>query len=160
MKRLILLLFLLQVSIVCGQENSQSGRRIMLPSPSLMKCDSAQLWLDEKPEAEAVYPVWVHMDHFDEKGCPHGMMAIYDQTVSIDEIKASLDVRYGRWFMTGLERPTIKLWRVEPEKFAINLSTIEKSPKRKCMREMGGEKGMKLVIYLAFIPRAPSHAKP
>jgi hypothetical protein len=69
-------------------------------------------------------------------------VAIYDKTVSVDEIRASLDRRYGRWALDGNRTSAVKLWRVESEKFAIQLATVGDK-----MEEM---EGMKQIIYLSF----------
>ncbi len=145
MKALTTLLFLVASSMFCGQKGDTSTQ-IMLPSPGLIRCDAAQLWQYEKAGAGAVYPAQVAMDHFDKSGCPQGMIALYDKTVSVEDIKAGLDRHYGKWAINSTHRG--KLWRVESEKVAIQLATIDDS-----LKETGtmGEKGMKQVIYLSFI---------
>ena len=119
----------------------------MLPSPNLMRCAATQLWQDEKVGAGTVYPVQVTMDHFDKSGCPQGMVAMYDKTVSVEDIKAALDRRYGKGAIWDNSSHRVKLWRVESDKFAIQLATIDDSLKETGTR---GEKGMKSVIYLSF----------
>jgi hypothetical protein len=145
MKPLAVLLFLVAGSMMCGQDKAEDGRQIMLPSPSLLSCGSVQLWESEKAGGAAVYPVWVHLDNFDDNGCPRGMMAVYDKTVSLNNVRAALDRRYDKWAVVRSD--TGKVYRVEPEKVAIQLSKIEADSKT--MRAMG-EKGMTLVIYLSF----------
>ena len=130
--------------MVCGQVERAKSGRIALPNPGLMTCESALLWQDEKGAAVA-YPLQISMDHFDKDGCPQGVMAIYDKTISFDEVKEALDRRYAKWASLGNDR--IKLYRVESEKFAIQVTTIDDSLKETGTVE---EKGMTRVIYLTF----------
>jgi hypothetical protein len=133
-------LILITVLVFCEPKNSE--KRIVLPNSNLMRCATTHLWQDEKPGANSIYPVQVGIDHFDNQGCPQGIVALYEKTVSLNDIKAALDQRYGKW--GGTDNGRIMLWRVEPEKFAIQLTTIDDS-----LRE-AREPGMKQVIYLAF----------
>jgi hypothetical protein len=64
------------------------------------------------------------------------LTAHYDQTASLEALKSAIDERYGKWAQSGNADLPVKLWRVEPEKFAIQLSA-------------SGD-GAKSVIYLAF----------
>jgi hypothetical protein len=144
MKAITAMLFL---SMVCGQNKGETGGQIVLPSPNLMRCATTQMWQDERRGAGTVYPVQVAMDHFDKAGCPQGVVAMYDKTVSVDDLRTALDRRYGKWARADNNTLSVKLWRVEPEKFAIQLATIDDSLKETGTR---GEKGMKSVIYLSF----------
>jgi hypothetical protein len=145
--RLIVALFFLVGSALCGQDKGDTDRQVVVPNSNLMRCSMAQLWSEDKVQTGRVYPVQPILDRFDKNGCPQGVVALYDKTVSVDEIKASLDQRYGRWAMSHYETSAVKLWRVEPEKFSIQLATIGDSPKN---MTAVGEKGMKQVIYLSF----------
>ena len=147
MKAITALLFLITISMFCGQGNGKTGSPIALPSPNLMRCTVAPLWQDEKLGAGTVYPVHLTMDHFDKAGCPQGIVAMYDKTVSFDDVRATLDRHYGKWARAENGTPSLKIWRVESEKFAIQLATIDDS-----LKETGtvGENGMKQLIYLSF----------
>jgi hypothetical protein len=129
---------------------SDAGTHIVLPDPDLMKCSAVQFWQGDKVKNSAVYPAQVSIDHFDKRGCPQGIVALYNKTVSEDDLRAALDQGYSKWAI-ATSAPPVRLWRVEPEKFAIQLTTIRDS-----IKEQGvpGEEGMKQVIYLAFRARA------
>ncbi len=142
MKLLIALLLVAAGSIVLGQ-NKAGPSKIVLPNPGIMKCDSAHLWQPEKAEANAVYPIQVSVDHFDKNGCPLGLLALYDKSVPFSSIQAELNRRYGKWSRSDGSR--IALYRVEPERFAIQLATIETE-----LGGAGGQKGMKQLIYISF----------
>lgn len=49
--------------------------------------------------------------------------------VPLDNIKAAIDERYGKWAVPEFLNSPLKLWRVEPEKFAIQLSVATKKVK-------------------------------
>jgi hypothetical protein len=142
MKASAALLITMTALVFCQPKRPGSGKQIMLPSSSLMSCAATHLWQDAKAGTDSIYPVQVVMDHFDHEGCPQGIVALYGKTVSEEEIKTALDRRYSKW-----ATPLAKLWRVEPEKFVIQLATINDSLKEEGVT---GEKGMKQVIYLAF----------
>lgn len=83
------------------------------------------------------------VDHFDKDGCPQGLLALYDKSTSEDEIRAAINQRYGKWVKVA--GTVADVWRVEDERFAIQLATI-KGKKNKCM----AEEEMRQVIYLSF----------
>jgi hypothetical protein len=141
----MLVVLLLAGSMFIGQPKSE--RQVILPSSGLMKCGATQLWVNETVPGESVYPVRLIVDHFDQNGCPQGIIALYDKTISENEIRASLDKLYGKWARPDSTALPVKLWRVEPERFAIQLTTVIDS-----LKETGslGAKGMKQVIYLSF----------
>lgn len=53
---------------------------------------------------------------------------MYDKSVSLQEVKAAIDQRYGKWALAENDNASVpvKLWRVEPEKFAIQLAAADK----------------------------------
>ena len=69
-------------------------------------------------------------------------MAFYDQPITKDEIKASTDERYGKWAMPQFTTGPLNIWRVEPEKFVIQLFT--------------NEEGKSQLIYLIFGAKHPT----
>ena len=113
----------------CGQVRRENGRQVILPNSKLIGCSSpgcSQLWLINPPDANAIYPKQVSIDLRDS--CPTGIVARYDKSVSIQEIKAAIDQRYGKWALAENDDTSVlvKLWRVEPEKFAIQLAVVDK----------------------------------
>lgn len=127
------------------QMSADNEANIMLPNPKLLNCATDHLWQSEQAAIKPIYPSQMHLDHFDQRGCPQGIVALYDKAVPFAQIKDALDQRYGKWSKSDAEK--IKLWRVEPEKFAIQLAAIDDSEKG---NEFEIEKGMKQVIYLSF----------
>jgi hypothetical protein len=146
--------------------------QIVLPNAKLLLCRSSscdQLWQDP-PHANGIYPRQVLIDIFGDRSCPRGIAAIYEKSVPVDDIKAALDQRYGRWAQKGNANLPVKLWRVEPEKFAIQLAVTDDRTQNSKSDEVGAqaigkvignlyehqqrsnvaEAGMKQVIYLAF----------
>jgi hypothetical protein len=125
----------------CQTSQPDSGKPVALPNPGLFHCAAMRLWQDEKPQPGEIYPERMFVDHFDKDGCPQGLLALYNKSTSLDEIRAAINQRYGQW-SKGLPQD---LWRVEPERFAIQLVTI-KGKKNKCM----ADEEMRQLIYLSF----------
>jgi hypothetical protein len=108
----------------------------------------------------------VIIDIFGDGGCPRGIVAVYDKSVSMDDLKTSIDERYGKWGRADNATLPVKLWRVEPQKFAIQLAVTNEgtegiTPDQALAQAVGqalghgdrtnmAEAGMKQVIYLAF----------
>jgi len=82
----------------------------------------AQLWESDASATNAIYPRQVLVDIFGDDPCPLGLQAIYEKSVSMNDLKASIDAQYGKWALPSNATSPVKLWRVEPEKFAIQLS--------------------------------------
>lgn len=153
-----------------GRAKHENGTRIVLPNPKLLGCRSSscfQLWQDNSAELDAIYPRQVTIDIFGDGSCPRGITALYEESVSTEDIKAALDQRFGKWAKADNATLPVKLWRVEPEKFAIQLAvtddrTGEVAPEQARAQALGqafgygersnvAEGGMKQVIYLAFV---------
>ena len=82
----------------------------------------------------AIYPHDVNVDV--DNGAALGILAHYDKSVSMSDIKASIDGHYGKsTHVIDNETSPVKVWRVEPEKIAIQLSEEDN--------------GMKELIYLS-----------
>jgi hypothetical protein len=108
----------------------------------------------------------VIVDIFGDDPCPLGLAAIYEKSVSLNDLRAAIDEQYGKWALATNSDSPVKLWRVEPEKFAIQLSvtkdrTREATAEEKYadaishivdqrMRSNVAEGGMGQVIYIAF----------
>jgi len=108
-----------------AQIKHEPGKHVVLPNPKLLRCVSshcAQLWRDKVPDANDIYPKQVVVDLFDNSPCPLGVMARYDKSVSMDDLKAAIDEHYGQWALANNDTAPVKLWRVKTEKFAIQLA--------------------------------------
>jgi hypothetical protein len=74
---------------------------------------------DPIADSHAVYPSKVLVDIND--GGIIGLIALYNPSTSIDVIKAAIDERYGKWAAPDFKTGPLNLWRIEPEKFVIQL---------------------------------------
>jgi hypothetical protein len=81
-----------------------------------------------------------------EQGCIYGMTALYDKSVSLDEIVSAIDDRYRRWTVSDLSRPFLHVWRVEDQKFSIQLTLASKEDQKRNATEVGTRQA----IYIAF----------
>ena len=136
MKRLIAVIFTIGLTF-SGTAKPESGRRVVLPNSKLIGCKAlacSQIWQDTPTDAESLYPHNMSIDI--ENGAVLGIVAHYDNSVSVGDIKASIDDHYGKsTYVIENETSPAKVWRVEPEKIAIQLSEEDN--------------GMKEVIYLS-----------
>ena len=129
------------------QSAKENKKIIVLPNPKLLACkleDCSQLWLGKNAAENAVFPKQLRIDS--NQRCVYGMTAFYGRDTSLDDLNSAIDERYGKWAVPGFEKPQHRLWRVEPEKFAIQLAVADKSDKK---RE-GIDPGTMILIFIAF----------
>jgi hypothetical protein len=171
MKRVIPAVIFIVFLTSCGRIKHENGRHIVLPNSKLLGCrssDCSQLWQDKPADVNAIYPRQVIVDLLSNKStpCPFGVTALYEKSVSMDDLKATIDERYGKWAQAGNTSQPVKLWRVEPRKFAIQLAVTDDrtkgvTPEQSLAQALGqslgygersdvAEAGMKQVIYIAF----------
>jgi len=119
--------------------------RIILPNPKLIRCSTSNCppVLSNGPEPRAVYPWQVSLDY--NNGSVIGLIALYDDPTSTNDVRAAVNERYGKFAFDSNGKTPVDLWRVEPEKLAIQLST--------------NEYGMVRLIYLTFDPKHPTSEK-
>jgi hypothetical protein len=147
MKELIVVALLMLAIAPANAANEGTTSRLVLPNPKLLRCKSAecfQLWPEKSLEANVIFPKQMRLDM--DQGCLYGMTALYDKSISVDELKTAIDESYRTWAYGDSANSTLKLWRVTPEKFAIQLNVVDKKDEK---REFA-EAGTKLVIYIAF----------
>ena len=121
--------------------------RIVLPNPRLLRCASSncfQVWSEKSIEENAVFPKQLIIDM--DQSCLYGMTALYDKILSVDDVKMAIDGQYKKWAQADVASPSVKLWRVESEKFSIQLSIAGKEDEKKNI----AEQGTKQAIYIAF----------
>lgn len=126
----------------CVSVAATTNIHVVLPNPKLMGCESvicSQLWLNNDGLPDAKYPEKLSIDFSDgsankngslfefRNGAPYGLMAVYDKSVTIDDVAASINEHYGKWVYGDTAGP-VKLWKVEPEKFVIQLSSHKSGP--------------------------------
>jgi hypothetical protein len=116
----------------------ESDGRVVLPNIKLTGCNSPRcslIWPDKSSPANPAYPKQLSVDL--DNGLIRAVKATYDKSVTMDEIKAAVDQRYGKWALaTSNTNSHMRLWRVEPEKFAISL--------------FDDDDGTKTLFYFAF----------
>lgn len=113
--------------------NGSTKNTVVLPNPGLLTCSGAgcsRLWLDDHAAAKSVYPKQLIMDISD--GSASGIMATYDKSTSIDDVRAAIVQRYGKWVLHGGDHALKDIWRVEPEKFAFALDKTNEGPRIFC----------------------------
>ena len=121
----------LLASLCAGAQAGNSTRKVVLPSPQLIHCHSAdcsQLWKQDSSDGGIVYPAQVLTDFVN--GEIVGLTAVYDKSVSTEELRAAINALYSKWTVPGLDLH----WRVDPEQLVISVAD--------------GCAGAKLVIYL------------
>jgi hypothetical protein len=96
---------------------------------------------DRATDSPAIYPWQITVDI--NEGTVIGITALYDRSTSSGAVEASIDNRYRKWALPLSSSTTVKLWRVEPERLAIQLAPTDN--------------GMTQVIYLAFDAKHPMH---
>ena len=128
----------------CVSVAATTNVHIVLPNPKLLGCASvtcSQLWLNNDAVPDAKYPKQLRIDFSDgstittpngslfefPNGVPYGLTAVYNKSVTIDDVEASINERYSKW-VYGKPTPNLKLWRIEPEKFVIQLSSHKSGP--------------------------------
>jgi hypothetical protein len=137
MNRIVVAMMVTMSLAACVTTKRDDGGRVVLPNYKLMGCRSPscyQVWPDNQAGPNALYPKQVSIDI--DNVPVQGVIALYDKSVSTDDIESSIDVRYGKWAFATNGTAPVKLWRVEPERFVIQLGVADN--------------GMKQVIYLIF----------
>jgi hypothetical protein len=146
MKRVIASVILILGLTQFHQAKEENGKRIVLPNPQLLRCKSSDcfdLW-SGTPPANAVFPKQVSLDF--NQGCIYGLTALYDKSIPLDDVRSAIDERYAKWVMPHFARPPMMIWRVEPEKFIVDLHVAGKLDQEVYFIEAG----TKEVIYIAF----------
>lgn len=146
MKRVIAATVLMLGLVHLQIADEKNASRFVLPNPELLRCRSSdcfRLW-SETPESNAVFPKQVIIDM--TQSCIYGVTAQYDKSIPVKDIRSAIDERYAKWTKPDFANSPLQLWRVEPEKFAIQLSVADKGDEKRNLAEAG----TKQVIYIAF----------
>lgn len=126
---------------LAASAQSPAARTIVLPSPQLVHCRSSEcsrLWQQGAARNAEVYPSQVLTDLVN--GEVVGLTAVYDKSVSADELRAAIDRIYGKRASLSYQGDQMSTWRIESEQIAISI--------------LDGDRGTKEVTYLKFGPRA------
>ena len=151
MKRLIAAVVLLLGLANFQTAQEENSKHVVLPSPKLLRCKSSdcfQLWVESPHEANIVFPKQTRIDMNGD--CLYALTAVCDKPVPLDQVKAAINARYGKWALAQFADSPMKLWRVESEKFAISLSVADKEDEKMNFADAGTKK----VIYIAFSGRS------
>jgi hypothetical protein len=137
MKTFIAVIFTIGLALGGAVPKHATAAHVVLPNSKLIGCkalDCSQIWQDFPAEVPAAYPHNVSIDV--ENGALLGIVAHYDKSISVEDIKASIDDHYGKsTYVIDNETSPVKVWRVEAEKIVIQLATEDN--------------GMKQVIYVS-----------
>lgn len=156
MKKAVVLIILMLSFANCQPAREESGKQFVLPNPKLLRCAPSEcnaLWLENASDPNAVFPKQLIIDM--DQNCLYGFTVKYDKSVPVADVRAAIDERYGKWAVAGFKNSALGLWRVEPEKFAIQLTEIDRKDEKRHVAEAG----TKEVIYLAFGGRAACNTR-
>lgn len=106
-------------------------RGVIIPDTGLMKCrlgECATMWSTVGTKLGAVGPWRVTIERLGEDPCPNGIIALYDESVSMEELEAAVSARYGPAYLKGAASGGT--WNDETNKAVINLASLadEASP--------------------------------
>lgn len=119
--------------------------KVILPDPKVIRCGPSNCpsVLPDGKDPRVVYPWQVSLDY--NNGSVIGLTALYDDPISLSDVRAAVNEHYGTFALKSNGKTLENLWRVEPEKLAISLST--------------NEYGMVQLIYLTFDAKHPTSEK-
>ena len=92
------------------------------------------MWRQDSDDGDSVYPAQVLTDLV--KGEVVGLTAVYDKSVSTEEIRAAVNRLYGKR-PPSFHSDSMSTWRIEEEQFAISI--------------FDGTDGAKELTYLKFV---------
>ena len=136
---LIVAVVFLSASLCATAQAGSNTRKIVLPNPQLIRCQEAgcsQLWTQDSDDGDPVYPAQVLTDLVLVKGEVVGLTAVYDKSVSTEEIRAAVNRLYGKR-PPSFHSDSMSTWRMEKEQFAISI--------------FDGTDGAKELTYLKFV---------
>jgi len=107
----------LLASLCTSAQAGGSTRKVVLPSPQLIHCraaDCSQLWKQDSSDGGIVYPAQVLTDFVN--GEIVGLTAVYDKSVTTEEIEAAVTALYGAPL-----KALPNIWRIESEQLVISI---------------------------------------
>jgi hypothetical protein len=111
-----------------GQIAGRADKRVILPSIKLVRCmtsDCFQLLQDDPPRPGDIYPEHIDVAFLD-RWCPFGLTARYNKAVSLEELKAALEKRYGKGTTENWPNGPAVTWEVESAHVLVVLDTADK----------------------------------
>ena len=142
--RLMVAAGFLLASLFVAAQTGGSTRKVVLPSPQLIHCHSAdcsQLWKQDSSDGGIVYPAQVLTDFVN--GEIVGLTAVYDKSVTTEEIRAAINALYSKWTVSGLTNN----WRVDPEQLVIAIYDGKDGAQQVTYLKIGG-------TYASHVPSA------
>ena len=106
-----------------NRQKPDSTRSVILPSSHLIGCKSSscsQMWSNDAAGPGAIFPQNISVD-IDDNGVL-GVVAKYNKSTAANDIRASINSQYGKWVFPKDQAGPHYLWRVEPEKLAIQFA--------------------------------------
>jgi len=93
------------MQIACHQPSHHAVQsRVALPNPELLKCrfaECAQVWSAAGAKPGAVTPWRVTIERLGNDPCPNGIIALYDNNVSMEELMDAVTEQYGSVSLKG-----------------------------------------------------------
>jgi len=124
----------LLASLCAGAQAGGSTRKVVLPSPQLIHCraaDCSQLWKQDSSDGGIVYPAQVLTDFVN--GEIVGLTAVYDKSVTREEIEAAVTAIYGASL-----KALPNMWRIESEQLVISIYDGKDGAKQITYLKIGG----------------------
>ncbi len=134
----------LLASLCAGAQAGDSTRKVVLPSPQLVHCRAAecsQLWKQDSSDGGIVYPAQILTDFVN--GEVVGLTAVYDKSVTTEEIRTAINALYSKWTVSGLTNT----WRVDPEQLLISVYDGKDGAQQVTYLKIGG-------TYASHVPSA------
>jgi hypothetical protein len=115
--------------VSAGQTTGQSTRRVILPNVKLVRCMTSecfQLLQDDPPRPGDIYPEHIDVAFLD-RWCPFGLDARYNKAVPFEDLKATLEKRYGKGTVKNWTDAPLVIWQIESDHLLIQLDIADKS---------------------------------
>jgi hypothetical protein len=114
------------VLLVAGISSASSGQIAGRPDKRvILTSDCFQLLQDDPPRPGDIYPEHIDVAFLD-RWCPFGLTARYNKAVSLEELKAALEKRYGKGTTESWPNGPAVTWEVESAHVLVVLDTADK----------------------------------
>lgn len=93
----------------------ESGKHFILPNPALLGCNAAnctQVLPDQISNQDTIHPWQVLVDFNGNRVI--GLIALYDQPTTIDDVQAAVDEQYGQWAMADFRTGPVRSGESNP----------------------------------------------
>jgi len=122
--QIIIVIFLVSISFA-----KEAEKVVVLPNPKIvgkkiqLLNTSLLMTLTDNSAKNIIYPFEIVVDI--EDGKVTAIKASYNNSLGLEEVVSEINKLYKKWALKGFENTNMRLWRVEPYKFAISVSQEE-----------------------------------